>query len=255
VVSIKNIASESYFYDEPNEAEQGIEKALSKIESAFKPIHSKLLANEDLESLTSNEIKSLAFFVTAQEHRTREKRETIGDMMKQAKKRLYKERLTNEFKERYGIDEWDTKEAIKSLHLSMFKQIPLYADILLQMKWILFINRTPMPLWSSDHPISRFNHKDAEPYGNLGLLCKGIEIHFPLSPKAILCFCDPSTYGVFPNRYEIENIQNVIFENSLQVAHSTRYVFSNESDFTLAEEILGKNPSLRDIDRKRIEVH
>jgi len=255
VVSTKNVASESYFYDKPNEAEQKIEKALSVIESSFYPIHSKLLANEDLGSLTSSERESLAYFVTVQEHRTREQRETIGDMMKQAKKRLYKEKLTDEFKERYGIDKWDTEEEIKSLHLSTFKQIPLYAEILLQMKWILFINRTLMPFWSSDHPINRFNPVDAKPYGNLGLLCKGIEIHFALSPNVILSFCDPLIYKLLPNRYEIKDIQNVIFENWLQVAHSTRYIFSNDNDFSLAEKILRDNPSLRDINRKRIEVH
>lgn len=255
LVSIKNVASESYFYDKPDEVEQKIEKVLSVIESSFKPIHSKILDSRDIEGLTPDEKKSLAYFVMAQEHRTREQRETIADMMKQAKKRLYKENLTEEFKQRYGIDKWDTEEAIKALHLSTFKQIPLYADILLQMKWILFINRTPMPFWSSDHPINRFNPIDAKPYGNLGLICKGIEIHFPLSPSVSLSFCDPSIYNLLPHRYEIKDIQNAVFENWFQVAHSTRYIFSNDNDFSLAGEILRDNPSLRDINRKRIEVH
>ena len=175
--------------------------------------------------------------------------------MKQAKERLYKETLTDEFKERYGIDKWDTEEEIKALHLSIFKNVPQFAEILLQMKWILFINRTPMPFWSSDHPINRFNLVDAKPYGNLGLLCKGIEIHFALSPNVILSFCDPLIYKLLPNRYEIKDIQNVIFENWLQVAHSTGYIFSNDNDFSLAEKILRDNPSLRDINRKRIEAH
>lgn len=254
MVSTKNVASESYFYDVPNEEEQRIEKTLNLIESSFDTIYKKILASEDLGSLTSGEKETVALFVAAQEHRTREHREAIADMMKQSKKRLYKENLTEEFKKRYGIDKWDTEEEIKALHLSTFKRFPLYAEILLQMKWILIINRTPTPFWTSDHPINRFNPVDAKPYGNLGLLCKGIEIHFPFSPEMVLSFCDPTIYELLPNRYETKDIQNVIFENWMQVAHSTRHVFSNTNDFTLAEKILRDNLQLREIDRKRIQV-
>jgi hypothetical protein len=254
-VSTKNIASESYFYDVPNEEEQKIEKTLNSIESSFDPVYRKILENEDLESLTSDEERTVALFVMAQELRTKEQRETIADMMRQAKQRLYKETLSEEFKERYDIDKWDTEEQIKSLHLSMFRQIPLYAEITHQMKWILLVNHTPMPFWTSDHPINRFNPVNAEPYGNLGLLCRGIEIHFPLSPKLALSFCDPTAYALLPSRYQIEDIQNVEFENWLQVAHSTRYIFSKTNDFALADKILRENPSLRQIDRKRIQMN
>jgi len=253
-VSIKNVASESYFYDKPGEAEQKIEKVLSVIESSFKPIHSKIIASKDLGSLTPNERESIAYFVTMQEHRTREHRESIRDGMNQAKQRLYKEKLTDEFKERYGIDKWGSEEEAKATQLGTLKHIRLYSEILLQMKWILYINRTPMPLWSSDHPVNRYNHIDAKPHGNLGLLCKGIELHFPLSSHEILSFLDPSTYSLFPSIYEIKDIQNIKFENWFQVAHSTRYIFSDTSDFSLAEEILRNDPSLRSSDRKRVEV-
>ena len=254
-VSTKNIACENYFYDTPDEQEQRIEEALGLIESSFDPIYKKILVNRDLESLASNEKETIAVFVAAQELRTREQRETIADMVRQAKQSLHKETLSEEFKERYDIDKWDTEEEMKSLHLNIFKQIPLYAEIILQMKWITLIDHTPMPFWTSDHPINRFNPVKAEPFGNLGLLCKGIGIHFPLSPKMVLSFCDPKTYELLPSRYEIKDIQNVEFENWLQVAHSTRYLFSNTNDFTFAERILRDNPSLREIDRKRIQVN
>ena len=145
VVSTKNVASESYFYDVPNEEEQRIEKALNVIESSFDPIYKKMLTSEDLKSLTSMEKQTIVFFVMTQDLRTREHRELMKDMWKQAKDRLYKEKLTDEFKERYDIDTWGTEDGAKALQLSMFKNIPDYAEILLQMKWILIINRTPIP--------------------------------------------------------------------------------------------------------------
>jgi hypothetical protein len=254
MTSIKNIACESYFYDTPDEQEQRIEKTLNVIESSFDPIYTKMLDSEDLKSLTSIEKQTIAFFVMTQELRTREHRELMKDMSKQLKDRLYKEKLTDEFKERYGIDTWGTEDDTKALQLSMFKYVPTYAEMLLHMKWSLIINRTPTPFWTSDHPINRFNPIDMRPYGNLGLLSKGIQIHFPLSPKIVLSFSDPSTYDFYGERLETKNIQNVIFENSLQVTHSTRYIFSKISDFSLAEIIVRDNPSLRDIGRKRIEL-
>jgi hypothetical protein len=238
-----------------NKEEQIIEETLNSIESSFAPVYKKILVHEDLGRLTSGEKEAVALFVVAQEQRTREKRETIADTMRQLKQRLYKETLSEEFKERYRIDKLDKEEEIKAFHLGTFKHIPLYTDITLQMKWILLINHTTMPFWTSDHPINRFNPVDAKPYGNLGLLCRGIEIHFPLSPKMVLSFCDPAAYELLPSRYQIEDIQNVEFENWLQVAHSTRYVFSKTNDFALADRILRDNPSLREINRKRIQMN
>lgn len=95
---------------------------------------------------------------------------------------------------------------------------------------------------------------DARPLGNLGLLWRGIEIHFPLSPKISLSMCDPSIYHLLPSKYEIQDIQNTVFLNWLQVYYSTRYIFSDTDDFSLAEDIVGDNPSLGDIDRKRMFV-
>ncbi|MFC1871298.1 DUF4238 domain-containing protein [Chloroflexota bacterium] len=254
IVNTQNVACESYFYDMYREEEQKIEKALNQIESSFDPIYKKMLNSRDLTSLTSIEKQTIAFFVATQELRTREHRELMKDMWKQAKDRLYKEELTEEFKERYGIDTWGTEDGTKALQLSMFRNIPYYAEILLQMKWILLINLAPTPFWTSDHPINRFNPIDMKPYGNLGLRSRGIQIHYPLSPKIVLSFSDPSTYEFYGESIEVKDIQNVIFENSLQVTHSTRYIFSKFNDFSLAKSILQDNPALGDISRKRIQV-
>ena len=104
-------------------------------------------------------------------------------------------------------------------------------------------------------PHYRFNPIDMRPYGNLGLRSKGIQIHFPLSPKVVLSFSDPSTYDSFGESHETKDIQNVIFENSLQVAHSTRHIFSKINDFSLTERMLKDDSSLKDIRKKRIAIH
>lgn len=254
VVNIRNVASERSFYDVPDDPQQTVEKVLANIESCFKSVHRKILDHRKLDLLTAEDRMSLASFVVSQELRTREHREAIKDTARQVRERLSKEKLTDEFKARYNMDSLETEEGAKAMHLGFLKRIPLYADILLQMRWLLFVNRTPIPLWTSDQPINRYNPVDARPRGNLGLLCKGIELHFPLSPQMVLVFTDPILSQPLPNEYEIDDVQNIMFENLLQVVNSTRYVFSRSDDFSFALEILKKNPSVGLLDRKRMQI-
>lgn len=191
VVNIRNVASESRFYDLADDAEQIIEKVFADIESRFMPVHRKILDCRKLSQLTEEERISLAVFTTSQELRTREHRESIKDMARQGRDILFKEGVSEELKKRYNIDSWGTEEDAKAVHLLSLGNVSRFADILLQMKWILFVNCTPYPIWTSDHPINRYNSIDARPRGNLGLLCKGIEIHFPLSPQMVLVFTIP----------------------------------------------------------------
>lgn len=249
-VNNKNIASETYFYDTPQDVDQQTEKGLSQLEASFEAITTKLIASEDLDVLTSEERLLMAYFVATQELRTREHRAVLEDMHKQTLAALSKRGVSKEWLESIEL----SKKKLKSLHLSVLNNVPDYADIVSTMKWTLFINRTSMPFWCSDHPVNRHNVIETKPYGNLGLLSPGIELHFPLSPKISLLTCDPLLYSWMPTKYEIKDTQNIIFQNSLQVFHSTKYVFSSTDDFSLAKEILRDNPSLGDISRKRLSV-
>jgi hypothetical protein len=51
------------------------------------------------------------------------------------------------------------------------------------------------------------------------------------------------------------NLNNVIFQNSLQLRWSTGFIFSQDEDFSLAEKILKEQPSWRDLQRKRVSVN
>jgi len=250
LVNNKNISSETYFYDTSEDDDQHIEKAFSCLESLFNFVYDKLIATEDLSCLTSLEKLKMAYFVVTQELRTKEHRAVLEDMVKQATVALSKRSAPKELIDKIKL----SKEGIKSLHMDQLKYVPDYVDIVSKMKWILLINRTSMPFWCSDHPVNRFNNIDTKPYANLGLLSRGIEIHFPLSPTLSLCVCDPDMFSIMPSRYEIMDVEALSFHNWLQVYYSTRYVFSDKDDFSLAEEIIKDNPSLRNIDRKRLSV-
>lgn len=250
-VNCRNIASESYFYDITKDADQQTEKGFSELESLFHSVYGKLIVEEDLGCLTSFEKLVMAYFVATQEIRTREHRITLKHMIKGVTDKLSKEEISPELEEKLRLKELKTEEGLKALHMGILEDVPKYAEIMYKMKWVLFINRTDIPCWCSDHPVNRSNSLGDE----LGLLSNGIEIDFPLTPSISLCLGDPALFWLLPNKYEILDEQNIIYLNSLQVSESTRYVFSNKDDFYLAEKIIRKDPSLGDIDRRRIIIH
>lgn len=250
LVNIKRIGCERYFYEIPGDSDQLIEKTLGRIESGFNTAYQKLIKAEDSTCLTNEDKISFAYFIATQWIRTKEQRETIKDLIDQLTKQLLKDELSKELENQ--VEKANTEQFIRLVHRDVLKGIPLYSDIILNKKWILFINKTDTPYWTSDHPINLYNPISFGPFGNLGLLSKGIQIYFPLTIKLSLCLCDPD-YS-FPDKYEISNIQNIIFQNHLQVKWSTRYILSLNEDFSLAETIIRENPELKEINRRRISL-
>lgn len=119
-------------------------------------------------------------------------------------------------------------------------------------------------------------------YGNIGLAVEGIEIYFPLTKELSLGLWCSSHKEKFIELYEkckylssvapdkvaqvlrdplylekmkagIERGQpirseygNTVNHNALQVEHATRFVYSSNEDFSLAEEMIEANPGFRE---------
>jgi len=157
-----------------------------------------------------------------------------------------------------------------------------YAPYFLNKSWVLFKTTKSHPLYISDNPVTLQNMVDYGPYGNIGLAVKGIEIYFPLSEILALGMFCPSHEDEFRKTYEKYNmimtidpilasqsikdplfitqlmdgfekrytvpyrVESLINHNSLQVYYSSRFIFSGTSDFSLAEEMIRKNPEIKD---------
>lgn len=251
LVNIKGICAEKHFYDSDDDLP--IDKILTKLEDEFNITYKKLLKSADLNALTVDDKISLGYFIATQWLRTKERREMSRDTIKQMTERLSKEKLSPEFEAK--LKDANTEQSLKSLHLNFLKDLPRYVSIILGMKWILFVNKTTLPYWTSDHPVCMFNSLDLWPYGNLGLKSKGIEMHFPLSPILKLGICDPIRFNKFPANFNVTDKQNIIFANSLQVNGSARHIFSITDDFSLAEKMIRENPTLRNLDRKQVSIN
>jgi hypothetical protein len=131
---------------------------------------------------------------------------------------------------------------------------PRFAEHIARLKWVLTINATTMPYWTSDNPITRYNPHQDDLKSNLGLVDRGIQVFFPLSPTRSLCLCDPEEYAALPEVWTTKDVQNVWFENDLQVRTATRFVFANTGDFSLAKTILAMYPEYANPARPRAQV-
>lgn len=249
-VNTNKIACESYFFDPPG-SNQPVERWLTRLEKRFAKSYDRLIEHQELEKLSSSDRVAISNFLSVQWVRTREHREVLRDFVTQLKGRLEEKNVTDQIRNELEILSQD--ESLVSFHIEdMRMNVRKIAPIIRRMKWILLVNNTNMPFWTSDHPFTRYNPVDP-PHsymGNLGLLSRGIQILFPLTPKLSLTLCDPLAYGHYPNEMEAE-FGNAVFGNELQVDWSNRYLFSATEDFSLAKRRVEKYP---EADRQRIQL-
>jgi hypothetical protein len=243
--TIRNIAAHLHFYES---SDTGVENALQAVESAFVPAYQKLREADSIEALGAEDRAAIAMFLAVQQLRTIEYRAQVRSSVAELKRWL----------DHYGYEHDPalttiTEEQCRQIQILAFvKSSPEIADVMgHNMKWIRLRNRTQMPYWTSDHPITPYNPRPVELAGNMGLKCRGIQVFVPLSPSLALCLCDPIDYATLPTDAVIDDVQNVVFQNDLQVRTSTRFLFANSGDFALANQVLEHHPQFGDPDRRR----
>lgn len=243
--SIMNIAQSKYFYDLTDE--QYLEKKFAELEKIFLNVHEKLIDTTDVTSLTMEERNAMALFLSHQHIRTRKFR----DIVKQASEHTLEIVNDDEGSEeaRQAVEAGTTEEGAKEWQAQLMSNaLTGFADILNQMDWFLFVNKTEYPLWTSDHPIAIFNPVNPEPDPERGIERIGSKVHVPLSRNLVLALYDPRRYFIDSHREELTEREHVDFQNKLQVEHSHRQVYSPEEDFELARKEIKENPEYAELD-------
>ncbi|MDI1302010.1 MAG: DUF4238 domain-containing protein [bacterium] len=272
--NVKNIASESRFYDfESSAGKISLEPGLSKLEGASKPIMEKIIEANSITTITTDEKSILADFLSVQFTRTAWYRSQLSHLQTIMQERVGSSSL---------LSISSTNEELKSQALLMLAKAPANYSVHFKNKiWLLLRTSKNHPFIICDNPLSMQNSYDFGLYGNIGIAVKGIEIYLPLSPTHALALWCPSHHDLFnkareeifgklknksespanlgerlinisntiaaitqgvPLEYSEDNVLNF---NSLQVYHSERYIFSNKNDFSLAQEMLNKNSELK----------
>lgn len=198
--------------------------------------------------MNSDEKKELAFYIATQFIRTKSARENVNEGLS----KLIKE-VGEKFLDLDDIQISYDKELIKLLHEEILinpEMIQSIAQSITDYIWRIYINKTNIPFWTSDTPVSLKATK-----GLKGIAAQGIEVLLPLSPAVMLIMTERrSLVDSIENKGEIEHNdlryvsltkeQDVIDMNVCQVDDSYRFLFSNQDDFDLAKWLILLNPEL-----------
>lgn len=279
VSNVSDVASENAFYDMPEVdpiigIENFIEKQLHPFEEMGAEAIKKLLSSlkEKRYCRIHPDIKvDLSLYLAVQYMRSKETRETMVEMFSKIKKEEFYQFLCNESPDlnvsRKDFDiylEEDKKSAYHSLILTDEDTRVELSGELHKNYWYIAKNCTNLPLYTSDQPLVKHGHLDHPIRSMQGFSSPGIEVVFPLSHEYLLIICD---YRTFPHAKKlgnqivsIKNEQNIVYYNHLQVHQSYRQIFSNESGFDLAKQIVREEPWVGDINSPRIhegiyEIH
>lgn len=280
----KNVASESRFYDfSVDNTQLTVEPFLSKIEANAKPILKKVLGEDSLKSVSTEERAMLCGFLAIQFTRTRAFKEQFRALPQMLGERLMEWGQTPEQKE--SIAEYikpPDENQLKIQLIRMMVEAPkTFGPYFASKHWLVISTDAKHPFIIGDNPLAMQNTNDFSPYGNLGLAVRGIEIYFPLSPtRALAMWCPSLTnqigqavstlqelrrksahllegqlkdpeyleylWGAISSGHPLQyQSENVTNFNSLQVLFAERYVFSSRNDFDLPEKMVTESPSVR----------
>lgn len=276
------VAAEYHMYDFEFAGEQvTIEPRLADLESRTSEFVVRLIRAERFDFDNPLEQATLASFLAVQMVRTRAVMEQSNDIMNRM--RSWFEAQGGAPEGFFAPDPLvgDGVNAEKAmLARRITTAIPQFAPALVDKDWVMLKTDSKHPFLMGDHPFAMFNDRDTGPRGNLGIGCEGIQIYFPLSPTLALgLWCRSlrdecrgvvealhqksirsqltagELHGLKVAKCAIEAIENgtpihvepdsVVHFNSLQVRSAERFVFGSTDDFSLVDEMLASDPTMR----------
>jgi hypothetical protein len=272
--SIKNVAQEGYFYDLPGKllAEacpgepvdpQFVEKALSRAENRFNVVLSEVLGRVERRGITTAQREEMAVYMAIQLMRTKEYREFIFEGTQKVIQALSDDLAEKNFpdlpKEHYprAVVERDNLPAVQARHFFDEERVVKLAHILAGHVWVVGVNVSPQPYYTSDHPVARKGYAGKREGGLSGFASPGMEVAFPLTSRHLLVMLERSYFGdmrLHDGKAVVMNAYGVEHYNNLQVMRSFRQVYCQTSQFEQAEGVCRRFPEVCSPNRDRCEV-
>jgi hypothetical protein len=224
-----------------------------------------IVSNRSLVHLTPEDRVALSEVVAAQIVRTKMMRTTMRSIAEQMLAALCE----------VGIDPGEvdglsipTDQEVKRAALASFLDLRRIVGALQEKRPILIHSSNSQVFWISDNPVVLHN---TFPYGERALNAPGIEIYFPISSELVLGFFCPSIEVKIQQLLSLEHPgidrqkyseiyrglqggdavslgpETVPFLNSLQVLHSSRFLYAPSNEFEHAREILQRQPKAQNV--------
>lgn len=237
--SLKSQCCENFFYEQG----ENIENSLSDLESPASKILRGIDRDGSLPSIWHRDYEILRRYIFTQLFRTKYMTDEINIMLDQ-----FKGTVTQNNPHPLRID-GHTKEEFEEIveefkeNTPEFSIVVAYSDRVkkttLDLESKLLINKTKIEFLTSDHPVILYNQllnfvsSFGVPGSRTGLIAKGLQVFFPISPTKLLLFYDPTSYQVGYSQgrnVPIRHKQEVLNINVLQMcsAHENIY-FQNET--------------------------
>lgn len=247
-----------------------IEKFYSQLEVIYSLLLGKVISKSyggnnwvinNCYAFSDEEKELFSLFIAIQIIRTKTFREDIGDMIEKLYQTLaYKSQMFD--KDAIPKEEFEVsvdKDFVKLQHSSMILDPDMtiqIAETLYKHIWVVYVNKTNHPFYTSDDPVARIPHKHDKYMSYSGLSSEGIEIVFPISPNLLLAMYDTKTFSSYfsDRQFVVVDQKDLVdYFNQAQVYNSYRCIFSQKENFELATQICKENPIFRE-QRNRIEV-
>ena len=235
--SINKIAQENSFYniDISNNYIVSIEDSLAKIESEIAPSLNKLIYHINPNAISHKDRLQISRFCALLSSRVPRMRETLRQMVKGIKNKI-SDKATPELLRKIIMD----KKEIKLLSMKLINSyIEEFTPIYYSMKWSIGLGNLFARIHTSDNPLLKYNPEKNRYYGNLGLLCKYIQVVLPLTPCLCLYMYHEKDYPDI-NYFFNFNYQNALHTKSLLVNQAMRFLFAqNKKDFDIRKGMRG----------------
>jgi hypothetical protein len=270
--SINGVAAENYYYNyNVSGVVRTLENELTEYETKASKVIDSIVESNSLLNLTDDDKYNFSEFISLQYLRTPFAFNQSLNFYDQLMSDLFFKGISPEQIEGY---EDLTEDSLRLWRLSSLSDFKTFSQHFFNKTWVLQASTSTSPFWISDNPISFQNSKREGERGNIGLEVDGIEVYLPLTTElTLVLWCGGTTKYIcdqyklieddqklkqlHPEKFEsIENVYNCIKNgkvlastdsnvtnlNSLQVKYSTRFIFSSNNDFSLAQEMIDSEP-------------
>lgn len=139
------------------------------------------------------------------------------------------------------VDELYADNAMAIIHHKFFsKHLHDLSKIFGKHRWIIGVNQTAIPFYTSDHPVVKIPHFET------GYASEGIEILFPINYELILILREKThPKSKEGNRKLVILTENEVNNyNKAQVYCSNQFIYCQENKFELAQEICKEEPDV-----------
>jgi len=237
----KNIALEEGFYDLDPLID--LEGQITENENLMRDGLNELVDKMNPIAISPTARIRVSLFIALQFVRTKEFRAAIKEMGGKMMTELVKD--NPEFKKLdFKVVMKDKLAQVLQAQHIVSDTVPQFAYILGTSVWTLLVNRTNVPFWTSDNPVSLYNPIDYGGMSGLGFAVRGIQTHFPLSSKLLLVILDPRSYPDTPVKI-VKDPRKISYENEYQLYNATRFVISSMNDFSAAKLLRDRDETLR----------